>query len=157
MAVIPIDGMVRAGWMASCANVQQPTTTELNAGTALETFITPDGLDTSWTTGAVNAGNVGSTQDAELAGRRKPKINLTVHHNSGVDTAYNLLRYRTSGYFYVRRGIDKATAFATGQAIEVYPAQCGQPSNVKPQPDGTHDFVVDLFVSADAAPDAVVA
>ena len=51
MAVVPIDGKVRVTWCNAIANIAAPTTTELNAGTALEGFITPDGLNIGASTG----------------------------------------------------------------------------------------------------------
>lgn len=157
MAVVPIDGMVRVSHLPACANIQAPTTTELNAGTALEGFIRPDGLDISWQNGKVDAGNLGSTQNAQQVGRRTPTIQLGVHHDSGVDTAYNLMVYRATGFLAVRRGVLKGTAWTSGDKLEVYPIQYGEPSPVKPQPDGSWDFDVDVMVTSDAATRAVVA
>jgi hypothetical protein len=157
VAVVPIDGNVRVSWLTALASLAAPTVAELNAGTLLTGFITPDGLDISWATGNVNAGNLGSTQNAALAGRRTPTMSITFHHDGATDTAYNLMVYRAAGFWVIRYGVLATTAWTIGDKVEAYPAQIGQTSQVKPAPDGTWDFTVPVTVTADANTRAVVA
>ena len=44
MADIPVDGNTRVAWVPTIATKTAPTTTELNAGILLQSFITADGL-----------------------------------------------------------------------------------------------------------------
>lgn len=167
MSVVIMDGRVKVYWLTACANIALPTTTELNAGTALDPYITPDGLDIAVTTGKVNVGNVGSTYTLERVGRRAPSISLTCHHDSttgSTDPAWSLLTYRATGFLAVRLGVDKTTAWTTGQGgggsvgtLEVYPVECGDYNGVKPAPDTSWDFTVDLTVYLDPNRRAVVA
>lgn len=167
MSVVIMDGRVKVYWLTACANIALPTTTELNAGTALDPFITPDGLDISVTTGKVNVGNVGSTFTLERVGRRAPSIALTCHHDAttgSTDSPWSLLVYRAVGFLAVRLGIDKTTAWTSGQGgggangtLEMYPVECGEFSSAKPAPDSSWDFSVDLTVYLDPNKRAVVA
>lgn len=157
MSVVIIDGRVRVTYMPACANVGAPTLAELAAGTALEGFIRPDGLDISVTTNPVPTGNLGSTVDSERAGRRKPSIGITFHHDSPTDTPWNLLPYRTGGFIAVRRGIDKTIAYNSGDKLGVYPIEAGEPNESKPANDTTWDFMVNMFVTGDFNQRAVVA
>lgn len=157
MAVVIIDGRVRVTWATSIANTAAPTVAELNAGTALESFITPDGLDIGMDTGAVDTSNLKSTFTTNKAGRKKPSISVTMHHDSPTDTPYNLLPYRTNGYLVVRRGVDATTAWTVADKVEVYPAESGEAVQVKPGPDSVWDFTSPLFVTADPQTRAVVA
>jgi len=164
MSVVIMDGRVRCVWMTACANIALPTVAELNAGTDLTDYITPDGLDIGMATGKVNVGNVGSTFTLERVGRRSPSIALTLHHNSPTDTPWTLLVYRALGFFAVRKGIDKATAWTIGQGtggstgeVSVYPVECGADAPVKPAPDTSWDFTVDLTIYLDPNTRAVVA
>jgi len=167
MSVVIMDGRVRVHWMTACAVIGSPTTTELNAGTNLTTYINPDGLDISMTTGKVNVGNVGSTFTLERVGRRVPTISLTCHHDAtsgSTDPAWNLLIYRAVGFLAVRLGIDSATAWTTGQGgggatgtLAVYPVECGEYNAVKPAVDSSWDFTVDLTVYLDPNQRSVVA
>src|SRR6185369_2908477 len=149
MAVVPIDGRVRVTFATAIASVAAPTVAELNAGTALQGFITPDGLDITPSTGKVNTSNLGSKTTTSRAGRKDYDLSLTIHHDSPTDTPYNLLPYRTTGFLVVRRGVDATTAWGAGDKVEVYPVDTGEPMHVKPEPDGTWDFTVPMFLMAD--------
>lgn len=157
MSVVIIDGRVRVTFATAIANVAAPTVAELNAGTALETYITPDGLDISVGTNKVDTSNLASTFTTNRAGRKTPEITVGFHHDSPTDTAFNLLPYRTTGFLIVRRGVDRTTVWATGDKVAVYPVEAGEPNEMKPAPDSTWDFSVPLFVSADPNQRAVVA
>lgn len=155
MSVVIIDGRVRVQWCTAIANLAQPTVAELNAGTALETFITPTGLNITPTTGAVNVSNLGSKADAERAGRVKYAVKCVFHHDGTTDTAWGLFPYRTNGFMVVRRGIDKSVSFTAGQGsgggangtVEAYALECGEPDVVDPSPSGVWDFNVDFFLT----------
>lgn len=156
MSTIIIDGRVRATWAAAVAVTGSPTVAECNAGTALETYITPDGLDVSMDTGGVDNSNLASQFTTNKAGRKKPSISVTIHHDGPTDTPYNLLVYRASGFLIIRRGVDRTQAWATGDKVEVYPVECGEPVQVKPAPDSIWDFMSPMFVTADPVTRAVV-
>lgn len=147
MAVVIIDGRVRVQWCTAIANMAAPTTAELNAGTALETYITPTGLNITPTTGAVDVSNLGSKANAERAGRVKYAIKCAFHHDGTSDVAWNLFSFRTNGFMVVRRGIDRTTAFASTQQVEVYAVECGEPDQTDPAPSGVWDFNVDFFLT----------
>ena len=167
MAVVIMDGRVRVYWLTAVANIAAPTVSELNAGTDLTPYITPDGLDIGMTTGSVNVGNVGSTFTLNRVGRRNPTVKLVLHHDAtsgSTDPAWNLLVYRTLGFLAVRLGLDKATAWTTGQggggangSLEMYPSECGEYEGVKVAPDTSWDFSVDLNVYLDPNKRSVVA
>ncbi|GAB3817651.1 phage tail tube protein [Micromonospora zhanjiangensis] len=157
MSVIIMDGRVAVAWCNAVANLAAPTVAEVNGGTRLEGLITPDGLDIKMGTGNVNSSNLGSKFTTNRAGRITPEVSITFHHDSPVDTAWTLFQYRTTGVLIVRRGIDKATAFASGQPVAVYPLEAGASDEVKPAPDSTWDFMVPFFVYLDPEPRATVA
>jgi len=157
VSVVIIDGRVRVSWLTACATTSAPTVTELNNGTALEGFITPDGLNIGMETGGVNTSNLKSTFTTMRAGRKVPSISIKFHHDSPTDTPYNLVPYRTNGFLAVRRGVDATTAWATGDKVEIYPVESGEAQQETPQPDGTWDFTSPMFVTSDPVTRAVVA
>lgn len=168
MAVVIMDGRVRVYWLTALpANLAAPTTTELNAGTDLTTYIRPDGLDISIDTGSVDVGNVGSTFTLTRVGRRNPKVQLGFHHDAtsgSTDPAWTLLTYRTLGVLAVRTGVDKATAWTSGQgaggttgALQVIPVECGEFTPSKPAPDSSWDFDISMNVYLDPSWRSVVA
>jgi hypothetical protein len=148
VGVITMDGRTIAGWATTIANIAAPTVTELTTGsTRLETLITPDGLDISAATATIDVSNLGSVANANRAGRITWTIKLTFHHDSVVDTAWNLFPYRTNGYLWVRHGVDKATAPASTQKVKIYACETGEPNDDKAAPDTTWDFMSDFFVT----------
>jgi hypothetical protein len=167
MSVVIMDGRVRVYWLTACSNIALPTTTELNAGTDLTGYITPDGLEITVGTGKVPVGNVGSTYTLNRVGRREPDVSLTCHHDAtsgSTDPAWNLLVYRAVGFLAVRTGVDKATAWTTGQgaggttgALQMFPVECGEYNPIKPGENTAWDFTVPLTVYLDPNTRAVVA
>lgn len=165
MAPVIMDGRVKVSFCTSVANIALPTVSELTGGTAtsLEGFITPDGLTISPTTGKVDTSNVGSTFTTNRAGRRAFDIKLKIHHDGTTDVGWNIMPYRTNGFLVVRKGIDKATNFLTGQGaantgvLQVFPIEAAEPDDVDPQPDSTWDFEIELFLTADPNTRAQVA
>jgi hypothetical protein len=157
MAVVIIDGRVRVTFANSIANINLPTAAECNGGTALEGYITPDGLTITPTTAKVDTSSLGSKQTTNRAGRVDHDIKLKIHHDGTSDVGWNLLPYRTNGYLIVRRGIDRATVYAPGDKVAVYPVEAAEPDETDPAPNGTWDFEVGLFLTADSQTRAVVA
>jgi hypothetical protein len=149
------DGMLRVTWVTSISNINAPTTTELNAGTRLDTYMTPDGLRTPAETADVPNAKLSSTYDTAQAGRRKFTLGVTyIRQMPRVLEA--LLVYQASGYLVVRREVTSGTAFASTQKVEVYPAQCKQPSPAY-GPNTMQMIDVDMTSTADAAFDATIA
>lgn len=157
MAPVIIDGRVRVSWVTTISTLAAPTVAELNAGTSLEGYLTPDGLNINSSTNGVDISNLGSSFTTMRAGRRSFDISLTFHHDGTSDVAWNLLPYRTNGYLVARYGIDKTTAWTSTQQVRAYPLETGEPPEVPPKPDGTWDFTVQCFLTGDPQTRAVIA
>lgn len=157
MADLLADGNVRVTFATSISNIAAPTTAELNAGTALESLITPDGLDISSTTAAVDTSALNSTFTTQSAGRRSYDIKLTFKRQTPTDTALNLFPYRTSGYLIVRRTVASGTAWTASQKAEVYPVMTGEASLIKPAANEVQKFESIFFLTSDANTSATVA
>ncbi len=157
MSDLLADGNCRVSYVPSIASKAAPTTTELNAGTGLESFITPDGLDISPATAPVDTSSLSSTFTTQGAGRRSYNPALTLKRQTGVDGVYNLLQYQVAGFLVVRRNLAASTAWATGQLVEVYPIQFGEVAMLKPAPNEVQKYTAPMFMTADAAPRAVIA
>ena len=151
------DGTTKVSFVTTISNIAAPTVAELNAGTALEALITPDGLDVTPSTNAVATGALNSTVDTEAAGRRKFDISLTLKRQTGTDTPVNLFPYQTAGYLVVRDNIASSTAWAASQKVQVYPVQSGEPNRVKPAANEVKKLTVGFFVTADPNTNATVA
>lgn len=157
MSDLFVDGYIKCSFVPTIANIAAPTTTELNAGTSLESFITPTGLQIKPTTATVDTSNVASTFTTQAAGRRSFAITVEMKRQTPTDTAYNLLPYRTSGYLVVRRTLTAATAYASGQTVEVYPVTTGEPETAPPAANEVQKFTSSMMVTSDPNTRAVIA
>ena len=150
MADIIIDGMVRVTWATAVANVAAPTTTELNAGMALEGTLTPDGLrGFQADTASVDTSSLVSTFNTSLPGRESfANMGLMLKRQTATDTIYNTLQKGTAGFVVIRRGITATTAWASAQAVEVYPVVCGREQHQDPEANSLWRYLVPLMLSA---------
>lgn len=157
MSDLFVDGNLKVTFAPSIANINAPTTTELNAGTSLETLITPTGLQIKPTTASVDTSNLASTFTTQGVGRRTFAITVEMKRQTPTDTAFNLLPYKTSGYLVVRRNLAATTAWATGQNVEVYPVTVGEPELAPPAINEVQKFTSSMMVTSDPATRAVIA
>jgi hypothetical protein len=138
------DGRTRVYSVPSISNIAAPTTTELNAGTDLSGLITPDGLvGFEPDTADVDNSKLNSTFDTKTAGRASfsgPLLRLV--KQTGTDSVYNTFVYAYTTNIVIRRDVPAGTAWASAQAIEVYPVQCGEIRNLPPAPNEVHKYEV---------------
>lgn len=162
MAVIILNGNTAVVWMSAVANIFLPTAAELNGGTRLEPIMRSDGLDITPKTNKIAADNLGSKYMLERMAMIGYDLKLGFHHDTLADTAWSLFPYKTAGFLAVRRGIAKATTFATGQGnggpngtLAVYQIEAGMAD--ESNPPGNWDFDLEFAMFADPADRAVVA
>ncbi|MGW4803005.1 phage tail tube protein [Kitasatospora sp. NPDC004272] len=153
------DGRTRVAWVSSIANINAPTTTELNGGLDLTPRLTPDGLKMDPTTADVDTSSLASTFDTTEVGRIKYDAELTLKRGSTTpeDLAYTTLVYGAHGYLVIRRGLTYATAWASGQQVEVYPVACGERANKAPAANEVMKWMAPLKVTTAPATAAAVA
>lgn len=128
MADVIINGNWRIWSVPSIANIAAPTTTELNAGVAYEMLLTPDGFQGfATTTNWVDTSPLGGTFATKQPGTVDfGDMSLTFKWQSGVDTIFNTLVINYATNIVVRRRVPRATAWTSGQLLQVYPIVCGQ-------------------------------
>ncbi|MGW2544906.1 phage tail tube protein [Kitasatospora sp. NPDC001574] len=153
------DGLTKVVWCASLSSQSAPGAAELNAAPDYTLRITPDGLKADPSTAGVDTGSLGSTTDTEEVGRVKWDLELTfkVGSTPTEQLPYTTLTRGTHGFLVVRRDIPFATAFASGQSVEVYPVACGQRARKSPAANEVAKYSVPMKVTSEATPDAVVA
>lgn len=155
MADVLSDGNIRVSWVPTIANINAPTAAELNAGTRMDTVMTPDGLRTPFDAADVDNSKLSSTFDTAQVGRRNVKPGVT-YIRQLPRVLENILVYQAVGNLVVRRETTAATAFAAAQKVEVYPVQCKAPS-ASYGPNTMQRVDVDMTSTSDPAPDATVA
>lgn len=159
MADIVVDGKTRVFWVPSMANPNAGTTTELNAGLNLTSILTRDGLiGFGPETAEVDSTGLDATFEAKKAGTATfGETKLRLKKQSGTDTAYTTLTYAAAGYVVIRRNISQSTAWASTQAYEAFPAECGYRMYLDPELNTLSRYEVRIFITDDPYLDAAVA
>jgi hypothetical protein len=141
------DGQTKVSWVVTISNTAAPTAAELNAGTGLEGFITPDGLGITTSTDGVDNTSIASTQSTQVAGRRADELEVTFKQQGQAAAPWTTFASRPNGHLVVRRGVATATAWTAAQKVQVFPAQAGDRQMVAPAPNEVEKFMVRFFVS----------
>lgn len=143
------DGRTRVYSVPTISNIAAPTVAELNAGVDLSSLITADGISGFQPdTGTVDTSALNSTFNTKLPGRADfSGTMLRLKKQTGTDTVYNTLVNTFATNIVIRRDITSSTAWATSQAVEVYPGQCGEVRNIDPAPNEVHKYEVPFFIS----------
>lgn len=159
MADIVSDGRTRAYWVTTIANQPAPTTTELNAGIDLTLTLTADGLmGLQPDTATVDTSSLASVYNTAVPGRVSfSNVRLRLKRQTATDTIFNTLTLNTTGFLVVRRSITYSTAWASTQAIEVYPAICGETARVDPEPNTVERYEIPLIINVAATVRGAVA
>ena len=159
MADITSDGKTRVYWVPTVANINAPTTTELNAGMDLTSTMTADGLSGfNPDTADVDTSSLASTFTTNVNGRTSfSNTQLTLKRQSGTDTIFTTLTRDTAGYVVIRRSMTQSTAWASSQAIEVYPALCEEVSRMDPAPNTVERYTIGIKITSSPALRAAVA
>jgi hypothetical protein len=159
MPDITADGKTRVYWVTSIASQAAPTVAELNAGIALQSTLTADGLNgLNPDTADVDSSALDSTFTTNVNGRTSfSNVTLRFKKQSGTDTIFTTLVRDLAGFLVIRRSIASTTAWATAQAIEVYPALCEEVSRIDPAPNTMERYEVGLKVSLSPSLRAAVA
>lgn len=160
MADVFADGQVRVAYVPTIANLAAPTTTELNAGTLLQSTLTADGLNGfEATTAEVDTTSLASTFNTKNIGRDDYSNTMLrlKKQTVGSDTIRSTLTRATTGYIVIRRGIAETTAWTTGQQVEVYPIICGRRKELSPVANSVMKYEIPVPITSAPNPDAVIA
>lgn len=143
------DGMIKAAFVPTIANVSAPTVAELNAGVDLEGRLTADGLNISGDTASVDTSKLNSSVNSETIGRDSYTVSLTYVRGSGTEAedVQDALVRGAAGYLVVRSNVVSTTAWAAAQEVEVYPVMCKRPIRNTPAPNSSQTVVVALAVT----------
>lgn len=121
------DGMLRVQIVSAIASKTAPTVAELNAGTHVTDFVNADGLTVPADQNNIDVRAASENYNAQVPGTFGGAVEITGLRDNTADTLWDLVTYNLARFVVVRRGVPTATAFATGQKVEVYPCMFHEP------------------------------
>ncbi len=149
---------IRVWWVTTISSKTAPTTTEINAGTDITSFIPKDGLKIGASNDKVKNDDISSSFKSEIPGAHGVSIAVTCLRDDSADTAWTLFKTRnTAGYLVVRRMVPFSTAITAAQKVEVYPATTLQPIVPDTAENERQKFTAELAVTAAPSLDSTVA
>lgn len=149
MTDIVSDGNTKVVWCTTISNTAAPTTTELNNGVALDSLITADGLGLEFGNDSIDTTALSSTFSSSLPGRQTISGELQIKDQGRSTTPWSTFASKPSGYLVIRRGEAASGAWASSDAVEVYPMQAGQRRPNPPAANEVATFAVTLFAESD--------
>ncbi len=155
MADIINDGMTKVAYVATISDTAAPTVAELNAGVALEGYLTEFAHDSS--NESVDTTALSSTYETALPGRRTLETSLTLKFQGATAEPYSTLAGTPDGYLVVRRFVASTTAWTAGQTVEVHTVQYGQRRMMPASANEVLKFSVDVAHTAEPVEAATVA
>lgn len=161
------DGRLAVWVVPTIADISSPDVSELNAGDALQCFIDADGglIGLSPEVARIDTSALCSKFDTSAAGRlsfSNPGLRLykqvTVLTSQGTDAIFDLLAGADGfiGYLVIRRDLDEAAVWASGQQVEVYPVTTTIRQEGDAPKNSIHKYTVPLSMNAPPNLNAVV-
>lgn len=159
---ISADGSLKVAWVPTIADVENPTQAELTAGSVIDLscYLTAGGFTPNTDEQVITDDRLCSRQTFERPGRFTDTLEVMYVHNpdsAGNNVAYTTLAYLTSGYIVSRWGVDYETAFATGDIVDVIPAQAGIQRKSPPEANSVLKVAQKIFITGEVQRDVVVA
>ena len=151
------DGNVRISWVTTIANTSAPTVAELNAGTDLTSWITPDGWNVTTSEAEVDNSALNSTDDTRLPGRRQDDIEVTFKHQGDSAAPWTTFASKPSGYLVERTSVAGSTAWTASQKVRVFVVQAGNRNKSARTPNEVEKFSVKFYKSAAVVDQGTVA
>lgn len=149
-AKYPFEEYTRVAWLAgedAIDDINEPLLADVtNESVDITCYLTKDGLTIGGTTNAVDSAALCSRVDSQKAGSVGYSPMLTMFRYHDDDVAWDLTSWGTEGFLVVRRGPRYDSAWAAGQAVEVYKVQMGEKIPADSATNAMQTFQVALFV-----------
>jgi hypothetical protein len=159
MGDIIVDGTVRVSVVPSFSNLASPTLAELAAGFTIQAILTMAGLiGFEADTAPVPTTALNSKFGTNLPGRASyANQAIEAKKQTGTDQLYNTAVRNAAFFIALRRFMDEAAAYASGQPLEVYSVVCGETKQIGPAENTVARYQVPLFLPIAPVTRAIIA
>lgn len=153
----PFEEFTRVVIAPSVADLDAPTTSEINAGEDITCDLTADGLKLGAGNNSIGTGALCSDIDSQVAGKRTFSASLMGFKFLDPDDEilWPLAVFKSNHFLIVRYGVPHDQAWANTDPVHVYDFQFGKRSVVDSGSDTLVTFTVPLHI-ADEEDDAFV-
>lgn len=157
MARLIPNETTRVDFVTDIADITAPTTTEIEAGTQLTSFLVT--LESSTSGQTVPTPSFDSLFETNIPGTASATFTAEFYRDDETDTAWDTLPRQTEGHFVIARfgysGTDNAPA--TGDDCEVWPVRVITRSALALTNNEVQRFNLECAVPTEPAEDATVA
>lgn len=159
---IPADGNLRVYFVAALADPENPTLTELEAGTSKDfsCYITGDGFQPTLEEQVTTDDRLCSRATFEQPGRWSKQLTVSYVYNLADPTnnvMYLTLPYLATGFLVPRWAVPYEQDWAAADIVDVAPIKAGKVMKNQPTANGMLTVTQKLFVTGEWIDDAVVA
>jgi hypothetical protein len=154
MSRLPYEGRTKVHFLPNIADTDAPILAEFTAGTDLTTFVTKDGVQPGSTNNRVPTGGIDDAFNSEVQGSWSAAFSLKCFRDDTTDTAWTTLVRGLEGFVVI--GYDSAAGIATGDEVQVWPAEFGTPNMDPSAADTPETFMADIAIQTPPVLDAVV-
>ncbi len=154
------DGKERWDIVTSIANTSAPTAAELNAGVRVSQYMTKDGA-TGFTADTADAPTTSKESTVQTAvngmiSLNNPRMRFKRQTPLGTDPAFNATPRDGTAYAVRRNSLAAATAYATGQLVDIFPVQFSQKAKLDQDDNMPERYDVPVKLTGDAKWDVAV-
>jgi hypothetical protein len=159
------DGNAKVSWVPAIADPAAPTLAELNAASAVELSCYLTGFTPGTDESTITDDRLCAPQVFQRPGSHTDSMSWTyvyqpqakgttpaVTDNEAQDTLVN----HAAGYIVFRWGKDAMTAFASGDVVDVYPAEAGVQRKQAPERNATLKIEQTMYVTGPVQRDVLV-
>ena len=150
----PADGRIKTAIVTTIADPENPTVSELQAGTDISCYITLGGFAYTTSQATISDQRECSDQDYQRPGRKSvsdASITFIDNTNSELYQEFNecatATAEGTTGYIVRRRGLPASEDWAADQTVTVIPVVFGEKQLVAQEENGVQASLAPFFVT----------
>lgn len=143
MVRVIADGEVKVAFVSGGVTTKTaPTLAQITGGTEITSFL--QSLDTPLDGESVDSSDLSSAFNKNVAGTYGGGASATMYRDDTTDTAWTTFPRNTTGDLVIRRFGGSDVAFATGDAVEVWPVRVITRSPATMDRNSVQSFSVDF-------------
>lgn len=151
-----LDGTTQVWFVNTIANPNAPTAAEVNAGTALADYCTPDGWNVDTGNDTIPTSTLAGTDNTEDVGRRSDAPSLTMYDNGLGVAPHSLFNANQAGFLVERLNVAKGTTATAGHKVRLWPVKAKAPKRPQTASNEKAKIIVEFVKTGNAVESATL-